>query len=85
MTGAFWLVTENGAPVLATVTTVSSEFKPPPPERLSRTVTRKFMVRAAVGMNSDQHACGFPKAAVSAGHGPGTFVFAAAMVVSRGR
>ena len=43
------------------------------------------MVRAAVGMNSDQQGCALLSALVSVGHGPGTLVSLAAIVVSFGR
>ena len=80
-----WLVTANGAPVAATVTAMSSVLTPPPPVRLSRTVSRKFMVRATVGITSDQQACAAPMVVVSAGQGPGTLVLPALIVDSFGR
>lgn len=45
----FGAVTANGPAPFATVTTVVASFVPPPPARLSRTVTRKVMVRFAFG------------------------------------
>ena len=48
----FGAVTANGPAAFATVTTVLASFVPPPPARLSRTVTRKFSVRLTFGSTS---------------------------------
>src|SRR5688572_11196746 len=45
-------VTTNGPASAREVTVVVSAEKPPPPERLSRAVTRKVMVRVVVGSDS---------------------------------
>src|SRR5690349_12427026 len=49
VTPAAGAVTVNGPAACTTVTCVSAEFTPPPPARLSRAVTRKFIVRFVVG------------------------------------
>src|SRR5688572_2733687 len=46
------LVTTKGPASLRTFTCVAAEFTPPPPLRLSRAVTRKFIVRVVVGRDS---------------------------------
>ena len=51
-TGVFGEVTRNGPAVPTTVTAMSSVVTPPPPTRLSRAVTRKFIVREVVGRAS---------------------------------
>src|SRR5881628_3464035 len=51
-TGVFGEVTLNGPAVPTTVTAMSSVATPPPPTRLSRAVTRKFIVRDVVGSAS---------------------------------
>ncbi len=43
------LVTRNGPAAVETVRIAVSAFTPPPPERLSRTVKRRSIVRAAPG------------------------------------
>src|SRR5260221_236792 len=48
----FGAVTTNGPALLVTVTCMSAVLKPPPPARLSRATTRKFIVRLLVGSNS---------------------------------
>src|SRR5688572_21284202 len=52
VTAVFGAVTANGTPALLTVIAVNASFVPPPPARLSRTVTRKFSVRFAFGSTS---------------------------------
>src|SRR5436190_9193923 len=52
LTDVFGAVTANGPAVLATVRTVVASFVPPPPARLSRTVTWKLRVRLAFGRTS---------------------------------
>ena len=42
----------NGPESLRTFTCVAAELTPPPPARLSRAVTRKFIVRVVVGIDS---------------------------------
>src|SRR6185436_688171 len=45
-------VTRNGPAAVVTLTCISDVFTPPPPARLSRAVTRKFIVRVVVGITS---------------------------------
>src|SRR5438093_162018 len=52
ITAVFGEVTLNGPAEPTTVTAMSSVVTPPPPTRLSRAVTRKFIVREVVGSSS---------------------------------
>src|SRR5439155_1870440 len=45
-------VTVNGPESLRALTCVAAELTPPPPARLSRAVTRKFIVRVVAGIDS---------------------------------
>src|SRR5436190_11768609 len=52
LTDVFGAVTANGPAELATVSTVVASFVPPPPARLSRTVTGQLFARLAFGRSS---------------------------------
>jgi hypothetical protein len=52
LTEVLGAVTAKGPLSARTLTSVVTSLMPPPPARLSRTVTRKFIVRVVVGMTS---------------------------------
>jgi len=52
LTAVLGAVTIKGPAAVAVVTATDASFVPPPPARLSRAVTRKFMVRAVLGSTS---------------------------------